>query len=150
MAGRFLHVTQRHPGVKRGCDEGLAKGVRPDTLGDPGATSDAAHDPTGGVAVRRYAVKRAHEPLCSRELLRHSRHLEDVLGIGEPRVSGRPNRASRRDGRSRQDRHFDRAVDHPGRRVPYDIGQHAPMSSPHRWRRSDTDPANVRDIPRVR
>ena len=56
VAGGFLHVAQRDPGVERGGDERVAQRVRSDPLGDPGAAGDPAHDPAGGVAVEPAAV----------------------------------------------------------------------------------------------
>jgi hypothetical protein len=51
VAGGLLHVAERHPGVQGGGDERVTHGVGPDTLGDPGPTGDAAHDPAGGVTI---------------------------------------------------------------------------------------------------
>ena len=56
VAGRFLHVTQWHPGVERGSDERVPQRVRADALGDPGPMSDAAHDARGGVTVQSFAI----------------------------------------------------------------------------------------------
>jgi hypothetical protein len=36
VGGGLLHIPQRHPGVKRGGDEGVPQRVRADVLGDPG------------------------------------------------------------------------------------------------------------------
>ena len=47
----FLHVAQRHAGIKGGSDERVAQRVWPDPLGDPGTPGDPAHDPPSGVAV---------------------------------------------------------------------------------------------------
>jgi hypothetical protein len=51
----FLNVAQRHSGVEGGGDEGVAQGVRPDGLGDPGAAGDTADDPAGAVPVQSVA-----------------------------------------------------------------------------------------------
>jgi hypothetical protein len=51
VTGGFLHVTQRHTGVQGGGDEAVAQGVRTDPLRDPGAATNAAHDPSSGVTV---------------------------------------------------------------------------------------------------
>ena len=52
MRGRFLDVTERDPGVEGGGDEGVAKRVRSDMLGDPGAAGHPADDPGGAVPVQ--------------------------------------------------------------------------------------------------
>jgi hypothetical protein len=53
---RLLHVAERHPGVERGGDEGVAKRVRAHELGDSRASRDASDDPAGAVAVEAVAV----------------------------------------------------------------------------------------------
>jgi len=52
----FLYVPQRHAGVQRGGDEGVAQGVRPDRLVDPGAPGHPPHEAAGAVAVHALAV----------------------------------------------------------------------------------------------
>ena len=52
VAGRFLHVTQRHAGIQGGGDEGVPQGVRSDSFADLGSAGDASHDPPGGVAIQ--------------------------------------------------------------------------------------------------
>ena len=52
VRGGFLHVPQRDPGVKRGGDERVPQGVRPDRLGDPGAAGYPADNPGGAVPVQ--------------------------------------------------------------------------------------------------
>jgi hypothetical protein len=54
---RLLHVAERHSGVERGGDEGVAKCVWADELGDPRASRDASDYPTGAVAVEAVAVE---------------------------------------------------------------------------------------------
>ena len=56
VAGRFLHVAQRHAGVEGGGDEGVPQRVRADPLGDPGPARDPADDPARGVAVEAPTV----------------------------------------------------------------------------------------------
>jgi hypothetical protein len=56
VAGGFLDVAERHPGVERGGDERVAQCVGPHTLGDARASGDAAHDPTSCVAIDPPAV----------------------------------------------------------------------------------------------
>jgi hypothetical protein len=51
MGGGFLDVAQRHPGIKRGGNKCVPKGVRGDGFGDPGAASDLA-DLTSAKLVR--------------------------------------------------------------------------------------------------
>ncbi len=42
VAGRFLHVAQRHAGVQGGGDERMTKRARTDPLGDAGCSSSVA------------------------------------------------------------------------------------------------------------
>jgi hypothetical protein len=56
VAGRFLHVAQRHTGVQGGGDEGVAQCVWSDPLADPDTASDTAHDPPGSVPIEPVAV----------------------------------------------------------------------------------------------
>jgi hypothetical protein len=51
VGGGLLHISQRHPGIECGGDEGVAKGMRADLLGDPGAAGDPADGPGGAVPV---------------------------------------------------------------------------------------------------
>jgi len=51
MGGGFLDVAQRHPGIKRGGNKCVPKGVRGDGFRDPGAASDLA-DLTSAKLVR--------------------------------------------------------------------------------------------------
>src|SRR5687768_2496672 len=51
VAGRFLHVAQRHAGVEGGGDESVPEGVWTDPLGDGSPAGDASHDPPGCVTV---------------------------------------------------------------------------------------------------
>jgi hypothetical protein len=51
MAGGFLHIAQRYPGVERSGDECVAEGVGAHALGDPRPSRDAAHDPSGRVSI---------------------------------------------------------------------------------------------------
>lgn len=55
VTGGLLDVAQRNTGIQRGSDEGVPQRVRSDALVDPGATSDAAHDPGGAVPVEAAA-----------------------------------------------------------------------------------------------
>jgi hypothetical protein len=55
-----LHIPQRHAGIERGDDERVTQGVGSYTLGDPRSSSDAAHDPAGGVTIDPLPVG-AHE-----------------------------------------------------------------------------------------
>jgi hypothetical protein len=72
MARRLLDVAQGHAGVQRCGDEGVAQGVGPDLLGDARSTSDAAHDPSGGVAIQALTgdaeEDRALDPLADRQV----------------------------------------------------------------------------------
>lgn len=56
MRGGFLDIPQRDPGIQRRGDESMAKGARPDGLGDPCPAGDPAHDPPGTVPVQAAAV----------------------------------------------------------------------------------------------
>jgi hypothetical protein len=45
VRGGVLHIPQRHSGIQRRGDKRMPQRVRPDPLGDPGTTRDAADDP---------------------------------------------------------------------------------------------------------
>ncbi len=55
VRGGFLHVAERDPGVKRGCDERVPEGVGPCRLGQSGAAGDPAHEAPGAAPVERVA-----------------------------------------------------------------------------------------------
>jgi hypothetical protein len=62
----LLDVTQRDPGVKRGCDERVSQRVGRDGLADSGAARDAADDPSGAVPVQPAAVRgQEHRPFSA-------------------------------------------------------------------------------------
>ena len=56
MAGGLFHVSEGHPGVEGGGNEGVAEGVRSDRLGDPSSPGDPADDPGGAMAVEDAAI----------------------------------------------------------------------------------------------
>jgi hypothetical protein len=51
MGRGLLDVAQRYPGIKRGGNKCMPKGVRGDSFGDPGAASDLADEPPRSVPV---------------------------------------------------------------------------------------------------
>jgi hypothetical protein len=53
---RLLHVPERHPGVERGGDEGMAKRVWADELGDTCTPCHPSDDPASTVAIEAVAV----------------------------------------------------------------------------------------------
>jgi hypothetical protein len=64
MGGGLLDVAQRHPGVKRGSDKYVPKGVRGDGFGDPGAAGDLANEPPRAVPVQPRSVGgQEHRPV---------------------------------------------------------------------------------------
>ena len=66
MRDSLLHMAQRYPGVQRRGDECVAQRVRGDKLGDPGAASRLADDPTGGVPVQPSPVRgQEHRPFSA-------------------------------------------------------------------------------------
>jgi transposase len=56
VAGGFLHIAQRNPGVKRGGDERVAQRVGPHALGYPCPSGDTPDDTTGRVSIDPLAV----------------------------------------------------------------------------------------------
>ena len=74
---RLLHLAERHPGVKRCGDEGVATRVRANKLGDPRTPSDASDDPARALAVQAAAVSgeedRSLAPLADCEVDRAGR-----------------------------------------------------------------------------
>jgi len=62
MGGGFLDVAQRHPGIKRGGNKCVPKGVRGDGFGDPGAASDLADEPPRARAGPRAVRPRPRTP----------------------------------------------------------------------------------------
>jgi hypothetical protein len=52
VRGSFLHIPQRHPGIKGGGDERVPQSVGSYRLADPGASGNAADDPPRTVAVQ--------------------------------------------------------------------------------------------------
>jgi hypothetical protein len=64
MGGGFLDVAQRHPGIKRGGNKCVPKGVRGDGFSDPGAASDLADEPPRAVPVQPLSVGgQEHRPV---------------------------------------------------------------------------------------
>jgi hypothetical protein len=61
MGGGFLHIAQRHPGIKRRGDERMAQRVGADLLADPGAPCDPADDPSRAMAVQPPSVRRRED-----------------------------------------------------------------------------------------
>ena len=60
MRGGFLHIAQRHPGIKRGGDERMPKCMGRNRFEDPGAARHPPHDPSGAMSVQPPSV-RCHE-----------------------------------------------------------------------------------------
>jgi len=61
VGGGFLHIAQRHPGIKRGGDERMAQRVGADFLRDPGAARDPADDPPRTMAIQPPSVRRQED-----------------------------------------------------------------------------------------